>query len=123
MPETIEQSVAAAPLEPLVMPLCECGCPRFQHPRDGACETDGCDCGGFALPCPMCGVPLREHLGVVGTCRKYHGTRAALMELIRASEFALKCIANEFGYSVAKANFEGLMDAIDIAKRATTLEQ
>ncbi len=89
--------VDTAPVDAVVMPICDA--------------------------CPMCGVPFNEHMGVIGTCRKYHGTRAALMDLIRASECALKCITNEFGYLVAKANFEGLMDAIDIAKRAATLEQ
>lgn len=110
--------VDAAPVDAVVMPLCECGCPRSQHPRDDGCETAGCGCGGFAPPCPMCGVPFRDHLGLVGTCRKYHGTRAALMELIRASETAIRGLTNEFGYSVVKANFEPLLDAIDVAKRS-----
>lgn len=61
---------------------------------------------------------MHEHLGVVPTCRKYHGTRAALMELIKASETSIRGLTNEFGYSVVKANFEPLLDAIDVAKRS-----
>lgn len=102
--------------------LCECGCPRSQHPREDACETNGCDCGGWAPPCPMCGVPFRDHLGVVGMCRKYHGVRVSLIELIKASELAVRGLTNEFGYSVVKANFEPLLDAIDLAIRSVTNE-
>lgn len=61
---------------------------------------------------------MHEHLGVVPTCRKYHGSRAALMDLIRASETAVRGLTNEFGYSVVKANCEPLLDAIDVAKRS-----
>jgi len=68
--------------------------------------------------CPMCGIPFRDHLGLIGTCRKYHGTRTALIELLRASETAIRVLTNEFGDSAVKANFEPLLDAIDLAKRS-----
>lgn len=70
--------------------------------------------------CPMCGVALRDHLGVIGTCRKHHAARLALTELIAASETAVGVLRTEFGSKATEANFGDLLNAIHVAKRAHT---
>lgn len=96
---------------------CECGCTKSQHPL-GGCETSGCECDGYREPCPVCGLSFRDHLGIVGMCRKYHETREALRELIAASESAERSIRAEFGNRVAEVNFGSLFEATHAAKRS-----
>jgi len=66
----------------------------------------------------MCGISFREHLGVVGMCRKYHETREALRQLIAASESAERSIRAEFGNRVAEVKFGELFEATHAAKRS-----
>ena len=94
---------------------CECGCPKSQHPS-GACETESCQCDGYREPCPMCGASFRDHLGVVGMCRKYHGARIALQELLKAVDRAEGILIAEFGNRITEVNFGYLLDAAHSAR-------
>lgn len=83
------------------------------------------------MSCPICG----QNKPANYDCNSdYHDTTAELREeivdreskvaellstlrtLVVASEVAMDCIHRELGYSVLKASFGELMDAVDVAK-------
>jgi len=100
--------------------LCECGCPKSQHSANRGCETEGCECEWFTLPCKVCGTPFSKHDGLQITCRKYHDAKESLKSLLQASEKAISRLKNEFGSPVVKDNFEDLLTAVESAKKATS---